>query len=401
MVVKNRANSGDRFVLPLVNDYKEKEEMKTLVETIPLHQIYDNDDISTGFWRRWSSTVQLSQITNCKKHDTLPSWGNPQDDCFVVAQPKSQIVFTTRRKKADAWSFLTLCLIAIGAMTYCHLNSTLRSIRSQIQTVMAVRNQINIKLRSSEKDVRMLSREVSATSTIVQTRLQDLGEDHALELTESYRRFTAVKSSRDSMKAQVDSYKVQKRILKDAVQSQSRRNVEAKYGFGKTIQVEFTLEFPDGKEGPNTFKVEMASLDLMPNAVYTFLTMVEQGLWNGCSFVMKAIHLLKAAPLPYDQSRSSAETARAFVETNLNGPIFKEYNHAFPHTPYTLGFAGGDSPSFYINTEDNTNLHEGDSAFGRVVSGFDTLKRVDEVPKENGIWLRDRIGIKTTRVIVF
>ena len=399
MVVKNRSNSGDRFVLPLVNEYKEKEQMKTLIETVPLHLIGD-DDTSTTFWRRWISTGQLSQVTNFKKHDTLPSWGNPQDDCFVVAQPKSQIVFTTRRKKADAWSFLTLCLIVIGAMTYWHLNSALRLIRSEIETVMAVRNQINIKLRSSEKDVRMLSREVSATSTVVQTKLQDLGEDHARELTKSYKLLTTAKLSRDSMKAQVESYKVQKKILKAAVQNQSRRNVEAKYGSGKTIQVEFTLEFPDGKGGPNTFKVEMASLDLMPNAVYTFLTMVEQGLWDGCSFVMKAIHLLKAAPLPYDQTRSPAETARVFVETNLNGPIFKEYNQAFPHTPYTLGFAGGDSPSFYINTEDNTDLHEGDSAFGKVVSGFDTLKRVDEAPKENGIWLRDRIGIKSTLVIV-
>ena len=38
----------------------------------------------------------------------------------------------------------------------------------------------------------------------------------------------------------------------------------------KTFQVQFTLDFPDGKEDPNAFTVEMASLKGMLNAVFTF-----------------------------------------------------------------------------------------------------------------------------------
>ena len=79
----------------------------------------------------------------------------------------------------------------------------------------------------------------------------------------------------------------------------------------------------------------MASLDLMPNAVYTFLEIVDQGLWDGCSLVMKATHVLKAIPLPYNQTQDPAITANIFVDKNLNGPISKEYSHAFPHTPYS------------------------------------------------------------------
>jgi cyclophilin family peptidyl-prolyl cis-trans isomerase len=144
----------------------------------------------------------------------------------------------------------------------------------------------------------------------------------------------------------------------------------------------------------------MALLDLMPNAVYTFLEMVDQGLWDGCSLVMKATHVLKAIPLPYDQSQDPNITANIFVDKNLNGPIFKEYSHTFPHTPYTLGFTGVDISSFYINTEDIADIHAGDSTFGKVVDGFGTLECVDAARKENGIWLRDRIGIKSTKIIV-
>jgi cyclophilin family peptidyl-prolyl cis-trans isomerase len=402
MVFKKRSSNG-MFLLPLVSEQEEKKKAQsaTMTQTVPLHQIDEED---TAFWRRWSSG-QLSQarVEDSKKHDTptLPQWGNPQDDYYVAApQQKSQIVVTTRRKQPNVWSFLTLCLLVIGGMTFWHLKGTLRFIREQSETILAVRNQLNIKLRSGEKDVRMLSREVAATSTLFEKQLSKMRKNTMKSNDAARKNNTDAKDSLANMKDQVGACTQQKLALKDAVQRQSKNQVEETYGKGKTIHVQIELEFPDGSEGPSSITVEMAPLDLMPNAVYTFLEMINLGLWDGCSFVMKALHVLKAAPLPYDQNADPAKTAKIFVDKNLNGPIFKEYNNAFPHQLYTLGFAGGDSPSFYINTEDNTDLHAGDSAFAKIVGGFDTLKRVEAAPKGNGIWLRDRIGIKSTKIVV-
>lgn len=401
MVVKKRNTYDSRFVLPLVNDDKEKDQMKAVNQTVPQH-LDSDEDTSVPFWRKWGSGHQ-SDAFNSKKHDsqTLPSWGNPQDGYYITTPlHKSQIIVTTKKKKPNAWSFLTFCLVVIAGMTHWHLKSTQRLILIETGSVLAVRNQINIQLRSAEKDVRMLSREVAATTHLFESKRAEVRHDPAY--SEALKELQKQQKSLDSMRDQVGEFFDRKAHLRDAVQRHSRNAVESKYGENKKIQVELTLDFVDGEEGPSFIKVEMASLDLMPHAVHTFLEMISNGLWDGCSFVMNAMHVFKAAPLPYDNSerQNPAHMAAAFVKNNLNGPMYKEYSELYKHTPLTLGFSGDNSPSFYINTEDNSDLHAGDSAFAKVVSGFDTLQRVASAPKKNGIWLKDRIGIKSTKIIV-
>jgi len=231
MVVKNRSYSkNDRLLLPLVNEYKEKEQMNSLDQIAPLHQMHEGTSCAP-FWRRWSSSGHLSQVANLKKHDTLPSWGNPQDEYYVCtsAQPKSRITFTTRRKKADAWSFLTFCLVLIGGMTYWHLQSSLNLIIRDTESAMAVRNQVNFKLRSAEKDLRGLSREIAATATMLEK--QRGRQRQKKQLGES---IIEVQSSLEKMKGQYELESLRLSVLKDAVQDQSRRNVEYAQ---KTIRV--------------------------------------------------------------------------------------------------------------------------------------------------------------------
>ena len=136
----------------------------------------------------------------------------------------------------------------------------------------------------------------------------------------------------------------------------------------------------------------------MPHSVHTFLEMVSGGLLDGCSFILNAMHVLKAAPLPFDGS-SAADKARAFSDKGLESVAFKEYNEEYPHKKYTVGFAADGSPSFYINTENNSEIHAGDPCFGRVMSGFDTIKRLEATPTRNGIWFERRIGIKSARLL--
>ena len=87
----------------------------------------------------------------------------------------------------------------------------------ETETVMAGRNQLNIKLRYAEKDVLMLSREIAGTVKIFE---EQLGES-----------LVEAQSSLDKMKGQVEMRSLRLTVLKDAVQIQSRRNIE----YGKKI----------------------------------------------------------------------------------------------------------------------------------------------------------------------
>jgi cyclophilin family peptidyl-prolyl cis-trans isomerase len=181
----------------------------------------------------------------------------------------------------------------------------------------------------------------------------------------------------------------------------------AKYGTG-VIRVQMDLIFPGDTDkngsglrdtsGPSTIVMEMAPLDLMPHSVYTFLEMVSSGLLDGCSFILNALHVLKAAPLPYDGT-SASDKARAFLEHGLESVAFREYSPQFPHAKYTVGFAADGSPSFYINSEDNREIHAGDPCFAKVISGFDTIQRLEKMPTRNGIWFEHRIGIRTAVIL--
>lgn len=392
MVVKKRSNSNDRFILPLTNEYKEKENMKTVVLTTSQHHLFEVDTPSAS-WRRWSSNDQLFRSSQSKKFDTLPSWGNPQDDFYECAQPKSRMVITTRRKRTDVWSLLTFCLVLIGGITCRHLKSELNTTLIKIKTVLAHRNQLKIQLRAKDKDVRMLSREIAATKQRVEVDLYArLADKSVKRLSDS--------SALKGMKEAVDSYSDRKKSLKEHVQERSRKSVETTYGIGNTLRVQFTLDFPDDMDGPNTFTIEMASLESMPHAVFTFLSMVEEGLWDGCSFLTLANQVMKAVPVSYDETRTPAQLAKAFRKANLNGPVLKEYNDDFLHSPYTFGFVGRGSPSFYISAENNADLHPSDAAFGKLVDGFDTLARMNSHPADADSHFADRVGIKSTKIQV-
>jgi hypothetical protein len=225
MVVMIRGYSkNDRFILPLVKENKEQEPEKSLDQTEQLHQPF------------WSSGQLSHQVANYKKDDTLSSWGNPQEDDYYAgasAETKRQITITARGKKINVWTFLTFCLVVMGGTTYWHLQASLRLILEQTEIVMPARNEINMELRSAEKNVRILSREVASTATLFEKQRERLlgEESNVREHADSVkRRLSEAQSSVDDTRGKVDSSQELKTALKDAVQHQSRKSVEAKYG---------------------------------------------------------------------------------------------------------------------------------------------------------------------------
>ena len=192
--------------------------------------------------------------------------------------------------------------------------------------------------------------------------------------------------------------------------------------------VDMEIEYPKYTEGlppaewpkvRGVVQLEMAPLDQMPVAVNMFLQQVHHQLWNGCSFVINAIHIIQAGPhrhkvpgeVTYDAN--VADLHDRFHNARLTKMPFQEYHAEFPHARYTVGFAGRPAgPDFYINKIDNSvnhgpggqahhDLHEeADPCFAKVVGGAEVLEDLDRVPmdRDQGYLLLYPVEIVQARV---
>jgi len=290
--------------------------------------------------------------------------------------------------------FLIAGFLLVGLTAIVTSRTTVHSAEEQVVILANNHGIMDDQLKRMERDVDVLKREISEMDKLIQQQ-QDvsspLGHSKGNPLVHR-----ALREKSDLQK-QIKSGTEMEKKLKHGVQNVSRIDIEDKYGRGPHF-VEVELIFPGGVEGPRIFVVELAPLEEMPHSVHTFLEMASLGLLDGCSFILKALHVVKAAPLPYNGA-SAAAKAKSFSEHGLESLAFKEYSDRYPHKQYTLGFAADGSPSFYINTEDNSEVHVGDPCFGKVIEGFDTVRRLEASPTRNGIWFERRIGIRHARIL--
>lgn len=222
----------------------------------------------------------------------------------------------------------------------------------------------------------------------------------------------------ESLERKVDLKLHEVEMLKHEIQEISNREALQKYGKGPHY-VRFDLDFST-QEGEtssitsSSFVVKMAPLHQMPHSVYLFLEMVSNKLWDGCSFVINAHHLVKASALPYATNHGANKVA-PFRDLGLDNPAFSEYSDYYPHKPMTLAFVGNSKGvGFYVNTVDNTDVHgpnetleedrdmgrkEADPCFAEIVEGFETIKRLQGVQTVKDVWIKERVGIRSATVL--
>lgn len=332
----------------------------------------------------------------------------------------STLVFTARRRKNPCLFAFVLSFTLLGMFVYTQSYAALHNALDQVSILSQERSQVREHFLSVEKDIQRLQRELLDlhNGELQISSGSDASGDGGDNRTSSNSDSKQVHGEADLMLMQQKESVVDEMValqeklregtsqvgsLQKHLQEVSKRDVIQKFGSG-VIRVGLELEFPDtekskaGIGAPNTLVFEMAPLDLMPHSVYMFLEMVDSGLFDGCSFILSAMHVIKAAPLPYDGS-SASQKVKAFTKLGLESVAFREYSPDFPNEQYTVGFAADGSPSFFINTDDNSSEHAGDPCFAKVVSGFDTVHRMQNAPTRNGIFFRKRIGIKAATIL--
>eukprot|EP00980_Cylindrotheca_fusiformis_P029298 scaffold22933_cov196-Cylindrotheca_fusiformis.AAC.1 len=329
--------------------------------------------------------------------DSLPAWLSSsrsqqddasQDQSVISVGENTSLIFTARRRKKPLYiGVVVFCVI--GLILYIRSHSTLHNAVAQASSLTSERRTINTQFKIVEHDLRKFQRTIVRLSQRQSQKSQESSEERNHAIAEMSRLQESVQGANKEIS-----------LLQKHIQETSRKDALEKYGSG-VIRVELELAFPGDAEGPNSMVFEMASLEEMPHSVFMFLSMVDAKLFDGCSFILNAMDIIKAAPLPYDGG-SAASKVKAFTRAGLESVAFREYSPNYPHTKYTVGFAVDGSPSFFINTNDNTALHEGDPCFAKIVSGFDAVRRLEAAPTRNdGMWYKHRIGAEreTTGVL--
>jgi cyclophilin family peptidyl-prolyl cis-trans isomerase len=283
-----------------------------------------------------------------------------------------------------------MSFVILGMASIYISREAVKNTAVQVQIMEQMQLRVGNKVRDTAKELYAMQREADALMKLIQP------EEPSNGFANSVKSFRAMHDMK-VLETKVTKEKAQVSQLIQKIQSTSLVEVRKKYGHDP-IEVEMELLFPDGADGPTHFIIELAPAELLPHTVLTFLDMVSSGLLNGCSFILNAHHAIKAAPIPFDGSSAVAK-AEAFTKAGLNGVVFREYSHFYPHKKNTVGFAVDGSPAFYINTADNEDIHDDEPCFGVITSGFDTIKRLDEMPTRNNIWLVKKVGIKRAWIV--
>lgn len=157
-----------------------------------------------------------------------------------------------------------------------------------------------------------------------------------------------------------------------------------RYGDGPH-RAEFTvdIEMDEGVRALRSFIVETAPLGWLPISINLFLDMVSAGIWDNTIFLHheEIEHIMAAAPVDFHTEKVKHNQLSQLGWIGLG---FPEYTEKFPHSQYTLAFAG-QGPTFYINTMDNEESHgpggqphhllpnDADPCFAKVVEGVDVV----------------------------
>lgn len=342
-------------------------------------------------------------LSHAQKQQQLQQQQNSDHNSLLPLSSGSSSLVFTARKRRSTFSFAVIMFCLLGFVMYSNARSSLRVAVQEVNELVVFSEKLHRQLGKADRDMRRLERELAALDAIEQKREDDEVEERILRQSSVFADPDLIREMNNiQRKLKYSQTKADK--LKTQVSEISKRDAIAKYGSG-VIRVQLDLIFrldkdgnPLSDTGPHTLVMEMASIELMPHSVYTFLEMVSSGLLDGCSFILNALHVLKVAPLPYDGT-SASDKARAFLEHGLESVAFREYSPEFPHSKFTVGFAADGSPSFYINTENNAEIHAGDPCFAKVISGFEAVRRLEKMPTRNGIWFENRIGIRSAVIL--
>lgn len=181
-------------------------------------------------------------------------------------------------------------------------------------------------------------------------------------------------SSESSKQLESDLTNVQK-----FVQNRAERMCRMEYGKGPFI-IQFNVKFP-GEAQQESFQVQLANLSEMPHTIFVLMELIHLKAYEG-TVIKAGDKTLEAGNLADADNAVAVKLLDRLVKYGYEKPVaFREHSELFKHEEFTIGFVEA-GPALSINTADNTKERgpEGrdDACFGKVVSGFETITRIQD-----------------------
>jgi cyclophilin family peptidyl-prolyl cis-trans isomerase len=133
-----------------------------------------------------------------------------------------------------------------------------------------------------------------------------------------------------------------------------------------------------------SFDVELFN-SLTPKTVANFVKLVNQGFYNNLVWhrIVKDFVIQTGDPT----TRNGGGDRATWGDNNSGVYISFEYTPSLRNDEYYLGMAStgvkvGGSSQFYINLKNNTSLNGNYAVFGKVISGFNVVQALGNVPVE-------------------
>lgn len=276
----------------------------------------------------------------------------------------------------------------------------------------------NREIANSVKNTELIERENSRLKEQVETlngSLKTSQKSCSGNMSELQNTVTTLRERGEALSSRID-------LLKRKIERESYRDALDVFG-PSPHQVYVEVDLPRDSEKDAhlaedkfpSFVIELFPLKEMPHSVHLFLQQVYHGLWDDCHFVVNAPHILQAGTYPIEgPDKGDDEKIKQFERVGLDIVHFQEYNNDFPHTQWTVGFAGRPGgPDFYINKLDNTENHgphgqsqhsleeEADPCFGKIVEGQEVLERIFamEAQQSNDWLMINPVRIRRARII--
>ena len=237
--------------------------------------------------------------------------------------------------------------------------------------------------RWASKEQEMLKRQLSLTKTMLQQRENEVVLLNAVPSShdDAFRGGVATRSDIN-----------EDELIKLQAAIRRRNLAQIKQAFGEApYKVQFTLACNHSQLAPRIVELEIENLDEMAHSVFTFLSLIDAGLYQGTSMNGYSDGTRVGGGNPKSSTNKHVQTqlVRRYGELAYGSYplLFKELSVTKPCVGFSFGFVGR-GPDFVIQLAAASSALT--SCFGRIIRGQEELTAISK---------DDRVTIINTRIL--
>jgi cyclophilin family peptidyl-prolyl cis-trans isomerase len=271
-----------------------------------------------------------------------------------------------------------------------HLKDDIQNYQTEILALQQKQQELVKDLDTMTLSIKEYNTKIHVMNKENNAMFQDLRENGGVhtQLSLETEQYAEVEKAEEGLFRRLDD-------LEKYIQKTSAKLAAQKFG-SEPYRVKVNVE--DLRGDMSSFVIDLAPTTEMPYAVYHFLQMVDQNLWDGLALMLNGgtsessinqhwMATTMKMDIRYGHHAWAWEGQR-FENANLTHMAFTEHSTTYPPPgkfQYSVAFSGHPGgPSFCIRLDEDsqeehiTDIHQQSSTFGIVVEGMDVLQRYNQ-----------------------